>query len=434
MALSAVATTRQATAEPGDIFTISAPGVSDAPPSATPLADGDASVSTQTGAMVWSYPIKVAPGRRNATPSLQLSYNSQGAIYGTLAAQWTLSGLPIITRDTSSGRLLTTTKSYSSSLAGGRPLVQVTEPGGGVAQYRAQHDTSWVRYERHESGDFFWRASSPDGSTYFFGHHGAGDDHTTGCAIVSDEYAPLTRTLDEFGNSVDYIYRPGADGECRIAAITWGQNAAAGVGHFAAVEFQYAATPKVCAASNIPVGSQTSYRTGIKIVTGASQLDAIRIAAFDPVSTTSVTPTPIPPNPAHTRTIALTYNTTATQGDICAAQHAAYRALLKIQETAVGVDSPLVSLPAIELTYNSALPRPTTAATMTNPWRFSGRGSLLFKDSYNLGWGYRFTGINDGWPTVEAMMLDLDGDGLIDRLVNEPFQQNGGTRFCQARW
>ncbi|MGE0402087.1 MAG: RHS repeat-associated core domain-containing protein [Kofleriaceae bacterium] len=51
---------------------------------------------------------------------------------------------------------------------------------------------------------------------------------------------------------------------------------------------------------------------------------------------------------------------------------------------------------------------------------------------FNLGWGHR---PNNGWPTVEAMMLDIDGDGLIDRVQSEPMLDGAGNvQFCRARW
>ena len=34
----------------------------------------------------------------------------------------------------------------------------------------------------------------------------------------------------------------------------------------------------------------------------------------------------------------------------------------------------------------------------------------------NLAWGYRR--LDDRWPSVEAMFLDIDGDGLLDRVTN----------------
>jgi hypothetical protein len=69
MALSAVAMIRPATAEPGDIFTISAPAIGSEPPRATPIAAGDASVSTQTVAFNYAFGISVPPGRGAMLPA-----------------------------------------------------------------------------------------------------------------------------------------------------------------------------------------------------------------------------------------------------------------------------------------------------------------------------------------------------------------------------
>src|ERR1041385_3004328 len=195
-----------AAGEPGDIFTVSAPAASDHAPAATAISDGDASVSSMTGALTYSYPIALPPGRTK--PSLSLVYSSQAPIYGTVASGWSLSGAgALIQEDTSGGRLAGGGKKYLSSLAGGQQLLEVDEPGSGI-RYRAQHDVSFTRYERFTTGDYWWRAYSPDGTIYYFGQK---DAHTSGCAIVSDGYAPLTRTEDPFGNAVDYIWEAGVD-------------------------------------------------------------------------------------------------------------------------------------------------------------------------------------------------------------------------------
>ena len=154
MALAALVSLRPANASPGDVFAIAAPLIGAAAPKATDVADGDASVSTQTGAFEYSFKIATPPGRNGAQPQLALSYSSQGPTYGTLAAGWSLS-LPAILEDTSQGRLDEVAKlqprRYLSTLAGGRPLVPVTEPGGvagDVAQaYRAQKCAARQRRE-----------------------------------------------------------------------------------------------------------------------------------------------------------------------------------------------------------------------------------------------------------------------------------------------
>src|SRR5687768_14108849 len=67
---------RPATSAPADIFSIPAPVIGADPPKARDIPDGDATVSTQTGALTWSYPVSTPPGRHVA-PSLALSYSSQ---------------------------------------------------------------------------------------------------------------------------------------------------------------------------------------------------------------------------------------------------------------------------------------------------------------------------------------------------------------------
>jgi hypothetical protein len=142
------------------------------PPKASDIMDGDASVSTQTGALQYSYPIRVPPGRNGMVPHLALSYSSQAPIYGGIAAGWSLS-IPEIREDTSQGRLRTNSPEvestqadpraddrFVSTLAGGRPLIPVTEPtsSGVYKTYRAQNDTSFMRYERMNPGQSFrWR-------------------------------------------------------------------------------------------------------------------------------------------------------------------------------------------------------------------------------------------------------------------------------------
>ena len=432
MALSAIAGMRPAFASPGDIFTIPAPAVGSDPPKATPLQDGDASVS-QTGAMQYGYPIAVPPGRNGMQPRLSLSYSSQGPIYGTLAAGWSLSGLPIITLDTSQGRMVAAangTKTYQSSMAGGRYLVQVEEPtDNDTTAFRAQNDDTFTRYEKGNSDrPFRWKALTSDGMTYFFGEpaHIAGtpDNPSSPCSIVSDEYAPLTSQMDSFGNTVNYYYSIGAlTSECRIQKITWGENANIGTVYpgFASVSFSYG-NPKVHLCSNAPVGSLTSYRTGTPITTGASELDSITVTAYAPGSSTA----------DHTRTYGLTYDSGAAS---CSAQHAAFRQLDAINETAVGTNSPSVSLPAVTFGYGSATltyPDQQHTTPLSPGWVVPLTGLTA-----NLATGMRYdpnaTEAFQKWPTVEAMMIDVDGDGLLDRVTSVPTTV-GGVLECGAKW
>jgi len=426
MALATVVSIRPAAGDPGDIFSVSAPTLTGDQPRAAALMDGDSSVATKTGAAQYAYPIEVAPGR-GIKPSLALSYSSQAPIYGTVAAGWALN-LPSVFQDTSRGRLAyglgadrrSAAPSYTSSLAGGRPLIETTEARAGdvLQTFRAASDGSFSRYQRVDpSTGYFWRVLATSGTTYFFGDVA----HNGGCTNISEQNAPLTREVDGFGNEVGYFYEPGADGECRIQTITWGQNASAGLPPLNQVGFSYA---PIATCASTPIGALTSYRTGTKIVTGASQLTSITATAgltFTPSSSV-----------VHTRVITLAYDTESAR---CDAPHAAYRALASIQESAWGVDSPRVDLPPVTFDYGSAsLTWQAQAPRTVPPWTptaFGGNGHTAF----NLSWGYRFN--SSKWPTVEAMTLDLDGDGLPDRLTVDPLRVSSTDNritACGAQW
>ena len=230
--------------------------------------------------------------------------------------------------------------------------------------------------------------------------------------------------VDSFGNAVDYYYEAGVSGECRIALISWGQNSNAGIGEFARVSFNYA-VPPFAACNGVPVGSQTSYRTSSKVVTGASQLSSLTITAFLPGSPSSI---------VHTRQITLAYSSADAS---CSAAHAAFRSLTSIQESAwhspSGGDTGRVDLPPVTFTYG-----PVTAPFVTTspaaPWSNMRGGAGMWTA---LSWGQRFTAAGK-WPTVEATLIDIDGDGLLDRVTNDPITETiGGSTYtvkCGMSW
>src|SRR6185503_8406598 len=161
----------------------------------------------------------------------------------------------------------------------------------------------------------------------------------------------------------------------------------------------------------------TSYRTGTRIVTGASILNSIAVTAFSS-----------PSDIVHQRVITLTYSAADMS---CSAPYAPFRSLQSIQESAWGTDSPRVDLPAVTFTYGPSIGSPTrrypstVTSTSFPPWS---TGEL----SFNLGWGRSFP--SDKWPTVEAMILDIDGDGRLDRVLNNPVLVDGHVVSCRASW
>lgn len=428
LATMVVIQARPAESRPADMFSIPAPAIGADPPKATAIQDGDANVSTQTGALQYSYPIQVPPGRNGMAPQLALSYSSQAPTYGGIAAGWSLS-VPLISEDFSQGRLRTRSSTeeqdqfdhgidpkaddrFVSSLAGGRPLVAVTEPtipvdGNVYKRYRAQNDTSFTRYERMKPGTpFRWRAFTTDGVTMEFGESGL----MANCDPSTDQYAPLTRSRDRFGNEVRYEYSSWLPGECRLVRVVWGQNANAGLAEFARVDLEWSRGPSC---SGIIPNTQTDYRSGRLQVTGASALLRLTAIAYPPGNAGA---------PSHTRQITLAYE---SEKDDCGLSHAPIRSLRSIQESAWGTSAPRVDLPPVTFTYNSPAVVLTTTGGESLPWSPTMR---------SLGWGYRR--IDGRWPTVEAMFLDVDGDGLQDLVENAPVPGVGTTEVasCRARW
>lgn len=122
---------RGAVGAPADVLATADPLLSNVPKQERAIERGDLSVAPQSGALTYTYPIPVPPGRLGAEPQISLAYSSHGAIYGDLAAHWTLSGVPSVRVDSVQSRTRLyeaqfdpAETRYVSSLAGGRELVR----------------------------------------------------------------------------------------------------------------------------------------------------------------------------------------------------------------------------------------------------------------------------------------------------------------------
>ncbi len=135
---------------PGDIATSPGTVAGGSLDASMEIAGGSANVSP-SGAFSYSYPLAVPPGRAGMQPSLALTYSSQGALYGGIAAGWSLQ-VPDIHRDWSRGHHAP--ERWVSGLAGGRELIPVIEaaPSNVEATYRARGDASYARYQRMKAG------------------------------------------------------------------------------------------------------------------------------------------------------------------------------------------------------------------------------------------------------------------------------------------
>lgn len=131
----------------------------------------------------------------------------------------------------------------------------------------------------------------------------------------------------------------------------------------------------------------------------------------------------MPGSPVHTREITLDYSAAHMQ---CNLQHAPLRFLTSIQESAWITGRAHVNLPAVTLEYAD----PAIAWQNPTPTETTSFGAS------NLGWGKRYayasTGPVDRTPTVEETYVDIDGDGLVDRLTNTSTETFNGE--CSATW
>jgi hypothetical protein len=85
-------------AAPADVMDSPAPLPGDPAPKTRDIKVEDATVSTQTGALEYSYPLTLPPGRGGAVPKVSLAYSSRAPIYGGIAQGWSLP-IPEIRRD-----------------------------------------------------------------------------------------------------------------------------------------------------------------------------------------------------------------------------------------------------------------------------------------------------------------------------------------------
>ncbi len=412
---------------PGDVFHTGAPVAQPAVAAGGATGSAPYSVAARTGAAQYAFPIVVPPGRRGMQPVLALEYSSQSPLRGGLAAGWTLH-IPAIRVDVSRGRLGGV--GYVSTLAGGQPLVRVSEPNtpAGTEAYRAQQDPTFTRYQRvlpTGPGDpGSWRALMTDGTTYYFGNDSdardrpSDPDDTGGAARWF-----VTRVVDRLGNAIVYDYRKvgwhARNGNVQSVPVdialeridyTLNDNPAGPLGAHASVTFDYAPV-QACETqgSYVPIGAQFDYRTGIRIYEGALRLDKIHTWVRESAGAA----------PVERREITLGYNDAAAD---CTGEHAPLRLLETISERARSRELAWTAAPTIHFDYGD-LTRSFTGDLTIEP--------LEEAESAGHGQGPLDEHKGGGWPTVQEMWMDLDGDGRTD--VLRSLELDAG-RTCGFEW
>ncbi len=400
-----------------------------APPLQTrALGTGDMTVASRTGAFEYSFPLSLPPGRLGSQPSIALSYSSQGALRGGLAAGWSL-GLPEIHLEIPEGKRgegRLRHDMFISSLSGGHRLIRAPFPfdvplAGFDAAYRAQTDGAYTRYSMNidpaDRSTIVARTS--DGSYYeFWNFRGTNHENSTRW--------PLHIVIDQYGNKTEYEYEYAdrtRDNDTNVlVAITYGANENANLEDFARIEFHYNETETPCPGSTLITGASLTHRGPHTELHGSKTLDRIDVLAK--------------PSPGasylHSRSYELSYDEDAAA---CGENHGPLRILDGIQEHApkLAGDSSIgylhedptqwISKPQVSFGYGP-LERSWNQSGTTG-LTFLGRGGRVDKTSNigRVGASMR--------PSLKDMLLDFNGDGYIDRLSS--VKVNGETTTCQMQ-
>ncbi len=161
-----------------------------------------------TGTGNFTVPLALPPGRSGLQPELNLVY-STGHGNGPFGLGWSLS-TPGVSRKTAKG-LPRYDLQDVFVLSGAEDLVAVTRQAD-QTHYRPRTEGLFARILHHHSpGNDYWEVRSKDGLTSIYGTPGAAG---TDPAVIADPARHmkafawnLTQTVDLFGNRVEYLYR-----------------------------------------------------------------------------------------------------------------------------------------------------------------------------------------------------------------------------------
>ncbi len=430
---------------PSHLRAAPAPAFSAAPtPPSASVGSAGTSVG-ESGDFAYRYPIEVPRGRLGAEPAISLAYSSSAPVHGSDVGQgWQISGVPSITADTSSSPL-GRKRSYRSGLAGNAALIQVKEAstaGDVLETFRAEHDPSFARYELlRSSSPFAWRVRLSDGSEMYFGSR----EPTRQEEPLVHLIAPLARTVDRFGNMVEYEHR-----WAKMPTLTWqdptdvtpqtqatfveltgiwyGRNDEAGLQHHAYVRFDHSSSPVPiqCDHHGATIGSRVSYRTGELLASGVTTLATISTWAVRDGYTTKQKPQGIPASFQKVREYRLEHDATLAR---CDRLHAPRRVLRAIHEQAWGPTGAVVTKPPTRFDYGELLHQKQdyVEELILDEALIGQFGPLMSITSYGYEIAWRPT------PLVHSLLTDMNGDGRLDRLEVTPRPPNDDMA-CMASW
>jgi hypothetical protein len=227
------------------------------------------------------------------------------------------------------------------------------------------------------------------------------------------EIALLYVAEDAHGNRIDYDWTWSAVQLSKLLAYTYSldairytSNPAANLSAFARVDFAYESQPP-CEGSQLPVGSQLSARTGTPVIHGYGRLTSISTSTVDRTS-----------NGGLVRVYHLLYDS----GGGCHADVSPRRQLLGVKSTGYSPDGGSTDASPVVFDY---FPR-ISDSDFRDIWQLDVREDGQLHNTSSV--------------FVDHMLVDIDGDGLPDRLSSENdddcdffWQRNTGFGFETTR-
>ena len=385
--------------------------------SATPQEEGAYSLDSRMGAAVYHFQFKLPPGR-GVAPTLALNYSSAGRLRGEIADGWSLGDLPSIRRDVTREHG-TAARQFTAYLEGVQELLPVSgdvTAFGGTA-YRARIDRAFTRFELVNAVDSsFWIVSTPDGHQKRFDLFMPGDWR-------------MTRSIDQWGNEADYTYSPvgigGKTVDFVIAEIDYSLNRPGQtnqalpplIAAHARVRFEYDQNPPNCTYAGdpglrLPIGARLDYLTGSLRITGVWRLTGIVTEVLDTTA-------------SEWRAVRHWTLDIGISDQGCNARTSPRRQLLAISEVGFATTAgTTISTPAPTVRFRyGPLPYSTPVQTLASDIpMFASKGCT---DPIRGA----IVGPNDFEGSVGTMLVDLDGDGLLDLLAS-----GSSTVNCTATW
>jgi hypothetical protein len=156
-----------------------------------------------TGAMSYSIPVEVVPGRKGMQPSLALTYRSNNRD-GWVGMGWDLE-IGSIERSTKNGVDLVGGTDFVLRMAG-TAIDLIYDNSPGVNFYRAKIEGGFYRVEKISSGSlFYWQVTDKTGRKYLFGQTSATRQYDPGDSNKVFKWC-LDHVEDTNGNYMTYSY------------------------------------------------------------------------------------------------------------------------------------------------------------------------------------------------------------------------------------